>query len=332
MKRMRVSVLVTFYNQEKYVDRALESILNQKTDFGVKIIVGDDGSSDSTCAKVKKWINLYPDLIELHIMERKSGDFIPGFRASRNRLNLLDYVTTEYFIFLDGDDFYDYEYKLQKQVEILDSKSNQDCIACCHNIDKLFIDGTRKSMLSFRFKEGKYNSKKYWDKLYFHTDTALIRSEVISTIDKERLINNFNDSMIMFCTIQQGLLYYIPESWTVYLQTGDGIWTSGNIVINQIRNMFLHDFCNQINPNLKKQTSHRFSEAWAFLLKMRKSIEPDELREYVIEAKDKNLIYSSLWLNYKNLNYSEKKRLCFKAFFIGWKNLLLLLLGYYGKK
>ena len=74
-----VSVLVTFYNQEKYVDRALKSIIDQKTDFGVKILVGDDGSSDGTCAKVNKWIDNYPRIITLYVMNREPGKQISGF-------------------------------------------------------------------------------------------------------------------------------------------------------------------------------------------------------------------------------------------------------------
>ncbi|MBQ4262096.1 MAG: glycosyltransferase, partial [Ruminococcus sp.] len=43
-----VSVIITFYNQEKYVDATMQSVLDQKTDFDFEIIAGDDGSSDRT--------------------------------------------------------------------------------------------------------------------------------------------------------------------------------------------------------------------------------------------------------------------------------------------
>ena len=101
MSMPKVSVLVTFYNQEKYVDKALESIISQKTDFGIKILVGDDGSSDKTCEEVEKWINRYPEMIELYIMERNEEKVVPGFRASRNRINLLSHVNTELFILME---------------------------------------------------------------------------------------------------------------------------------------------------------------------------------------------------------------------------------------
>ena len=39
---IKVSVLVLTYNQEKYVDDALQSVLHQRTDFSYEVVVGDD--------------------------------------------------------------------------------------------------------------------------------------------------------------------------------------------------------------------------------------------------------------------------------------------------
>ena len=55
-----VSVLITFYNSEQYVDDCLKSVFAQKTTFPFKVIVGDDGSSDRTVEKIKQWQEIYP--------------------------------------------------------------------------------------------------------------------------------------------------------------------------------------------------------------------------------------------------------------------------------
>ncbi len=318
----RVSVLVTFYNQEKYVDKALQSVMDQKTDFGIKVLVGDDGSSDGTNEKLNNWIEKYPDIIEMHIMDRTPCRHISGFRASRNRLNLLNYVKTEYFIYLDGDDYFDYNLKLQKQVEILDDQANQDCIACGHNADMLYPNGQRIPITSTKIKEGKYSPKEYWNSIYFHTDTLLTRSSVIPTINRKLLENNFNDNLITFSFIQNGNLYFIPETWAVYLQTGDGIWTSGKKVVNHIRNMFLYDLCNQINPDMKRQTTRRFNYTWLSLLRIRKEINASELEPFSIEAKDKGMVNSYNWIHYNDLSYLSKQVLCMKAIRICWKGII----------
>ena len=90
---MKLSVLVTFYNQREYVDRALNSILSQKTDYDYEILVGDDGSNDGTIGKLEEWQEKYPDKIKIYIMDRKEGvKYNSSFRASRNRINLLKKV------------------------------------------------------------------------------------------------------------------------------------------------------------------------------------------------------------------------------------------------
>ena len=101
---MKLSVLVTFYNQKDYVDRALRSILLQNTDFEYEILVGDDGSTDGTLDKIKEWQAKYPNKISVYIMDRQEGKkYNSSFRASRNRINLLKYVKGKYFTYLDGD-------------------------------------------------------------------------------------------------------------------------------------------------------------------------------------------------------------------------------------
>ncbi|MBQ5861944.1 MAG: glycosyltransferase, partial [Alistipes sp.] len=60
-----VSVCVTTYNHAKYIAQALESILRQRTSFGVEIVVGDDCSSDDTVAICQRYAEQYPDRVRL---------------------------------------------------------------------------------------------------------------------------------------------------------------------------------------------------------------------------------------------------------------------------
>ena len=51
---MKVSFLVTYYNQQDYVEESMNSILNIKKEFDWEILVGDDGSTDGTLEKICK--------------------------------------------------------------------------------------------------------------------------------------------------------------------------------------------------------------------------------------------------------------------------------------
>ena len=305
----KVSVLVTFYNQEKYVDKALESIVSQETDFNVKIMVGDDGSSDRTRDIVNEWIVRYPGRIELYVMQRDSGPHTPGFRASRNRLELLKKVNTEYFIYLDGDDYFTSADKLQRQADILDKEENRDCIACGHNSYRLYTDGRKDPATDPGLPECKLTASEFWKKHYIHTDTLMIRSWIKDLIDYRLLENSFNDVMITYSAVQYGKIYYYPEYQSVYLQTNNGIWTGGDTVVNMIRVMMFYDIALMINPKMKYQSLCRFGFAWEELFKVKRSIDTLQLGAYINEAKEKGLRTALRWCSYQRLKVLGKMAL-----------------------
>ena len=93
----KVSVVVPAYNARKYLAECLESVCAQ-TFTGWDLIVVDDGSVDDTAAIVRPYCERDPR-IRLHIQENG------GVASARNRGLALADPQTEYFLFLDQDDF-----------------------------------------------------------------------------------------------------------------------------------------------------------------------------------------------------------------------------------
>ena len=90
----RISVILPVYNGEKFIVKAIDSVLSQTfTDF--ELIVVNDGSTDSTL----DIINGYDDERIKLINQSNQG---PG--ASRN--SALEIATGEYVMFLDSDDWF----------------------------------------------------------------------------------------------------------------------------------------------------------------------------------------------------------------------------------
>lgn len=320
-----VDILVTFYNQEQYVERAINSCLEQRTDFPCRILVGDDGSSDNTVQEVKRLQEAHPGQIELYVMDRVPGEkYIGGFRASRNRLNLLSKVTADYFIFLDGDDYFSSGSKLQRQVDIL--RENPDCAACAHAIDAVYPDGRIEPYIAEKIPEGKYDRKRYWHHLYFHTDTILARSSAIGSIPRELVENHYNDNMITYLILQAGPIYYLPQAMAVYTQTGDGIWTGGKRVVGNLRNMVLYDICLIVDPGMKKETAIRFASTWLKMFSLRKEIRKEDLEPFYLEAKEKNFRYSLKWICWQTLSLWEKAGLFLRTVIHGCLGLYYMLL------
>ena len=72
---MKVSFLVTYYNQESFVRESLDSILALEKPGEWEILVGDDGSSDGTAAAVREYVDADPEHIRLFVMPREAAFF-----------------------------------------------------------------------------------------------------------------------------------------------------------------------------------------------------------------------------------------------------------------
>ena len=85
-----VTVMVTFYNQKKYIYDSLNAIFNQKTNFKFEVICGDDGSSDGTYEELLKWQERHPDVCRVIQMPREQGKkYEPIVRVSNSRFCML---------------------------------------------------------------------------------------------------------------------------------------------------------------------------------------------------------------------------------------------------
>jgi glycosyltransferase involved in cell wall biosynthesis len=104
---MSVTVIVTCFNEEEFIEQAILSILNQtRLDLIEKIIVVDDGSLDRSVDIIKN-VSILDKRIKF-IAQNNSG-----LAIARN--NALRSVATEWVCFLDGDDIWP-EDKIEKQM------------------------------------------------------------------------------------------------------------------------------------------------------------------------------------------------------------------------
>ncbi len=89
-----LQIIVPVYNTEKYIGECLDSIINQKTVFSFKLVVINDGSTDSTPQILKQYENI--DFVEIITQENK------GFSGARNAG--LKNIDAKYVMFVDSDD------------------------------------------------------------------------------------------------------------------------------------------------------------------------------------------------------------------------------------
>ena len=129
---VKVSVIVLTYNHEKYIRRAIESVLMQRADFHYEILVGDDASTDATPHILQEYADKYPEKFRLFLRGKNLG-------ASRNGYELAVNARGKYIANLDGDDFWTDKEKLMLQSNFLDS--HPQYIGCSHKYAIVDEDG-----------------------------------------------------------------------------------------------------------------------------------------------------------------------------------------------
>jgi glycosyltransferase involved in cell wall biosynthesis len=108
-----LDIAMVTYNQENCIAQAIESVLMQKVNFPYKLVIGEDCSSDGTHAICQLFASKYPNTIKLITHDTNQG-------LVKNYQSVFKACTGKYIAILEGDDFWTDEYKLQKQVDILE--------------------------------------------------------------------------------------------------------------------------------------------------------------------------------------------------------------------
>lgn len=142
----KLSVIVPSYNFENYIVECVDSIYQQKTNFDFDVIVRDDNSTDGTKEKLNELKLKYPEL--------KILDGSENLGALNNIKKLLDHTDSEYIAYLDGDDMFGDDDKLQLQVDFLDQ--NPDYVMNFTTTKYLYENPTedqKKDVFVFSLKE-----------------------------------------------------------------------------------------------------------------------------------------------------------------------------------
>jgi glycosyltransferase involved in cell wall biosynthesis len=129
IQRPTVSICCITYNHEQFLIQAIESVLMQRTDFEVEMVIGEDCSPDNTRAVALEYERRYPNCIRVLTPSVNLG-IMPNLMAT------MAACRGEYIAMLEGDDFWTDPTKLQRQVDAL--RANPDCAFCFHDAEIIY--------------------------------------------------------------------------------------------------------------------------------------------------------------------------------------------------
>ena len=97
IKKLKISIIVPVYNVEKYLNKCIQSLVNQ-TYKNIEILLIDDGSTDLSGSMCDNYAQQYANVMTFH---KENG----GLSSARNFG--LEHASGEYVSFVDSDDYVD---------------------------------------------------------------------------------------------------------------------------------------------------------------------------------------------------------------------------------
>lgn len=125
MRKNDIDIIMGIYNCENYLEKSIESIINQ-TFSNWRLILCDDGSSDKTFEIAQKYKKRFPNKIIL-----LKNDINKGLNYTLNRC--LNSSSAKYIARMDGDDYCD-KTRLEKEFKFLENNSDYALVSTCASL------------------------------------------------------------------------------------------------------------------------------------------------------------------------------------------------------
>ena len=221
MTEIQVSIRCFAYNHERFIRQCLDGFVMQKTDFRFEAIVHDDASTDNTAAIIREYAEKYPDIIKpIYETENQYSKHDGSLTRIMNA-----HTRGKYVAMCEGDDYWTDPYKLQKQVDFLES--HPDYVMCSHLFD---VYNERNKQLQ-KNDESSFTGKSYdLDTLingewYFQPLTVLFRFDAY---DREHFASyGLSMDVILYYELLRrgGKGYCLPDVMAVYRIHDGGVWS-----------------------------------------------------------------------------------------------------------
>ncbi|MDX7998857.1 glycosyltransferase family 2 protein [Xenorhabdus sp. Reich] len=203
---IKVSVCIITYNQEKYIETCLKSLINQDCNFKYEIIIGDDSSTDETRIIIDKVSDEYPDRIKKIYHKENIG-------TVGNILSVYKLARGKYIAHIDGDD-YAFPNKLSKQVQALEN--NPDCVICSHDMYIVNQHGKKIKSNFISYEEGEHDIRDLYENLPFFCHSSKM---FINDLSNEFWINmhpNTLDIEVHIAQANKGSIYHLDTQLGAY--------------------------------------------------------------------------------------------------------------------
>jgi glycosyltransferase involved in cell wall biosynthesis len=217
------------YGHEKFIKEAIEGVLFQEINLPFELLIMDDNSPDNTRIIVEEIIKQSPNASKIRYVHNEINiGMMPNF------LKALKMCKGNYIAICEGDDYWTDRYKLSKQFNILESRT--DLIGCFHNTEERFQDDENKrSYLYCNFNSSvEISFEDLVKKNLIPTCSIMFRNGILK-VEQDFFENlKLGDWPINLFLAQFGNFYFIPQVMAVHRISSVSTWAGKDNFLNNI--------------------------------------------------------------------------------------------------
>jgi glycosyltransferase involved in cell wall biosynthesis len=256
---MKASVVIANYNNAKYINDCINSLISQSYK-NIEIIFFDDNSKDNSIETIKKFDNI-------KIIENSSQTNFGSFNQMNAFKKAIEASNGDIIFFLDSDDFF-HENKIEKIINIFLNDNNKNII---YDLPIIIKNSTK----TYQKKTNNF-LKTYWG--YIHpTSCITIRKKFINKVFDSTFNNRFPniwlDLRILLFSKYIHTYDVINENLTYYRQSDENVSSkfkkyskSWWIRRDEAHNYF-SDFMKKNNLRFQKNLDYYFTKMINKLIK-----------------------------------------------------------------
>lgn len=216
---IQVSVMCAVYNHEKYIRKALQSFVDQKTNFRFEVLVHDDASTDGSAAIIKEYEEQYPDIIKP--IYQTVNQYSQGINIGRTFQ--FPRAKGKYIAVCEGDDYWTDPNKLQEQFDFMEA--HEDYVLIAHGSDIVDESGAYVSEYAKITKTDYEKGELIEDINAFQTASMFYRSDArTKNLEFLNTVKTF-DYVFKSVLTTEGKIHIIPKIMSAYRLGSIGSWT-----------------------------------------------------------------------------------------------------------
>lgn len=218
---LSIDVIICCYNQEQYIVKALKSVLCQRVNANVRVLVADDGSSDKTFEIIKSHEIKSPFPF---IYFDNNGNI--GMQANYKRA--FEACKSDYTAILEGDDWWSSDQHLAQHIAFL--KRHPRYSMSFNNITYYYQeDGTfRVNKWPYRrdYAAIKLRHQLGWGNQIGNLSSCVFRTNLLQGLPEEFFKLQFADWELGVMMALKGPIAKLKDSTSVYRINKNGQWTA----------------------------------------------------------------------------------------------------------